>query len=960
MEQWQTTLLAGLDRLDDDQTILHNEILYGEDAVTRVLAGAGSGKTTSVTVSVADAIHKGVFSPNEIALLTFTRAGRHAMEQKMKSMLPPGTKKLPVATFHSLAFSWIIRSIKSNQAPSEVSRWWTIHQRAEDQRIGWGKRIPACDWRARKGQTDQYCGKPEDLWIALLVGAKPGEEWKMPQMIDYRASGTQRTPVYPHDAFDQIDNFYRIIQRYEMGRRLYLSEGGPILGFDDDMAQRTEDYVGDIPGFTKALRAFERHRIYLGITEFSDSLYLYATHGTDRRKLVIIDETQDNSPVQVKIGQKLTSSGGRLIMVGDVRQSIYGFQGARPALIRDADQTMGAKTITLPNNYRSWPLIVAAGNAIANEESWSVGDPSRSARPNPEHQPGEIQVVSPETDDGANEQAIRMGGYISEQIKHGSATAGDFAILCRTNAMCDVFEIGCLINGLPVMRLGRSFGALSTKTVTGLFAWMLVVEHTEKDKPFPAQWLHLLEMSRGSDTKGVDPTILNFPPIKGIGDLTLRFQIGPALTSARGSLEERIEAATRKLKQDKRTAKVASGFHDEFMGLLSALRQAKVRFGYQGMLEVFARRYAGEEITDFHDFEHLIPFGARKTYRRTDLRMREDEDESEDPEAPLSLKGATQLFVRLAGSVDSFGALETIMSQQVPAFVGVSNEDDAASVEEVKKSRVSIATMHASKGLEWKHVIVLAESLWFAGDADQYSEKPSLAKDEVEESRRLFYVAVTRAESALTITWYEEAGQDYGPSPWVQDLIQPLADLGKGHLHYGVNNPMWNLEGASLIGGMYPTDPVTVKIDGLFDVQGSITFTPHLDGPTDRWWINVRAEGLDGEEAAPIREILTNVGLPDLTEEDPDQDARLSTSMFPSTLSQFLHLLASNRYDDDLLQAAKEYMDFLAKDRPKDLPMDPIDRDRLFLAVLDDLQTRRGGKGTVTEALCDDPEEVAP
>jgi hypothetical protein len=78
--------------------------------------------------------------------------------------------------------------------------------------------------------------------------------------------------------------------------------------------------------------------------------------------------------------RELAKQGGNVVLVGDVRQSIYEWRGAAPDLFLHADSTIGAQTLYLSANYRSGAAIVELGNAVAEGRTWSLGPVARAAR----------------------------------------------------------------------------------------------------------------------------------------------------------------------------------------------------------------------------------------------------------------------------------------------------------------------------------------------------------------------------------------------------------------------------------------------------------------------------------------------------------------------------------------------------------------------------------------------------
>jgi DNA helicase-2/ATP-dependent DNA helicase PcrA len=187
----------------------------------------------------------------------------------------------------------------------------------------------------------------------------------------------------------------------------------------------------------------------LQVWDFADTLAYYhrdlaAGRITDPARVVIVDEAQDNSWIQLEIARVLARGDtGRLVLTGDVRQAIHVWRGAHPDLLADADVTIGAETREIRNNYRSGRAIVDLGNKIAEGRPWAKGSPAQPTRPNL----GQIDVV------GAPAVSSLVAARIAEDVAAG-ATAGDYAVLCRTNAVLGEYQAALTEAGIPCAIVG--------------------------------------------------------------------------------------------------------------------------------------------------------------------------------------------------------------------------------------------------------------------------------------------------------------------------------------------------------------------------------------------------------------------------------------------------------------------------------------------------------------------------
>ncbi|MDP3768836.1 MAG: 3'-5' exonuclease, partial [Dehalococcoidia bacterium] len=205
------------------------------------------------------------------------------------------------------------------------------------------------------------------------------------------------------------------------------------------------------PGLLDAWQLVDRAKAALGVFDFADVLAAYhagLAGGSirDRAAVVIVDEAQDNSFVQLEIA-RLLAQGGALVLVGDGRQAIYAWRGAAPEIFLGAGAVLGARDREIATNYRSGRTIVEIGNRVAEGKDWACGGAARAARADA----GSVGVVGAAT---PIDEADGVARSIQAAIDEGSATPGDFAILNRTNAQNGVFEAALVERGIPCVVVG--------------------------------------------------------------------------------------------------------------------------------------------------------------------------------------------------------------------------------------------------------------------------------------------------------------------------------------------------------------------------------------------------------------------------------------------------------------------------------------------------------------------------
>lgn len=191
---------------------------------------------------------------------------------------------------------------------------------------------------------------------------------------------------------------------------------------------------------------------------------------------VLSHNCQDLNSVQFDIIQMMTehigdgSDGKSLWMVGDDKQSIYGFRGAKPELFIGLDGKEGWKTRMIKTNYRCEPEFVEAANRlIANNK----GQIPMAAVPSPYRTrgSGSLKVLTPDTEAEAAldvVEGIKNAGLVVDERDRPSFY-GTNAVLTRTNKELHAYETACIIRGIPYARKGTAsfLGAPETMTLLG-------------------------------------------------------------------------------------------------------------------------------------------------------------------------------------------------------------------------------------------------------------------------------------------------------------------------------------------------------------------------------------------------------------------------------------------------------------------------------------------------------------
>lgn len=355
-----------------------------------MLAGAGSGKTRSLTHRIAYLIEEKGVAPWNILAITFTNKAAQEMRERVDALVGYGSEDIWISTFHATCSRILRRHIDL----LGYDRNFTIYD-ASDQ-----KSLMKEVLKEMKIDTKQF---PERSVMSEISSAK--NEYKSP--LDYRNE-------YGSNFRNQ-----RIADIYEHYQKR-LKENNA-LDFDDLLV--------------KMVDLFQTNPDVL-------------EHYQDRFQYIMVDEYQDTNTAQFKFISLLASKYENLCVVGDDDQSIYKFRGANIGNILGFEHVFpDAKVIRLEQNYRSTKNILNAANAvIANNTS------RKSKTLWTENSEGE-RIHFRQFMNGY-EEAEYVIGEISRAHRENGAKYKDCAVLYRTNAQSRLFEEKCLLANIPYKIVG--------------------------------------------------------------------------------------------------------------------------------------------------------------------------------------------------------------------------------------------------------------------------------------------------------------------------------------------------------------------------------------------------------------------------------------------------------------------------------------------------------------------------
>ncbi|MBS0454422.1 MAG: UvrD-helicase domain-containing protein [Proteobacteria bacterium] len=425
---------------------------------------------------------------------------------------------------------------------------------------------------------------------------------------------------------------------------------------------------------------------------------------------VLVDEYQDTNATQYEVLKALVGERGRFTAVGDDDQSIYGWRGATLDNLRKLPVDFPSlKVIKLEQNYRSTSAILRAANNV-------IG-------PNPKLFPktlfselgeGEpVRVVDCDNEQHEAERAVARIKSLRENSAHKEFR--DFALLYRANHQARVFEQALRKAQIPYkVSGGQSF--FDKAEIKDLCGWFRLWVNNDDDPAF----------LRAVTT-----------PKRGIGHTTLQ-SLGVFASQYKLSLFEALFSSSLPSVMSKRAL---DGLHE---------------FGrYINDLEYRARHTLGAE-----DARAFLNTWLKEIEYEKHLYDGEDSEQAAASRWTNVMEFCDWMAQRCGGQVDDAsganmadGERKSLMevAQTISLLSTISEREQEQNV-------VTLSTLHASKGLEWPHVLLVGVNeglLPFKLDDDE-GRQEKVAENTLErlqEERRLMYVGITRAQRSLAVSW---------------------------------------------------------------------------------------------------------------------------------------------------------------------------------------------------------------
>lgn len=650
---------------------------------TLIVAGAGSGKTRTLTYRIANMIDKGI-APHEILVLTFTNKAAAEMKERIAQVLPPTMLRgLWMGTFHSV----FMRILGKEAALIGYPENFTIYDTADSRNL-----------------------------VKAII-----KEMELPD-----------------DKYKPADVFNRI----SMAKNSMTSPAA----YSQNTAARQEDEASKRPQIFEIYARYARKCKENGAMDFDDLLYQMnvllkyhpevAEKYANTFKYIMVDEYQDTNHSQYLIVKQLASRFGNICVVGDDSQSIYSFRGARiENILRFQKDFPNAQTYRLEQNYRSTKNIVDASNSLINHNKGKLEKSLYSKNPDGE----KIRVLECFND---KDEAIKVIREIYNKIYVENCSPGDIAILYRTNQQSRELEEQLLKKGVAYkIYKGASF--YSRKEVKDMLCYLRLAVNPADDESLKR--------------------IINVPA-RGIGAVSIDKIEGLAVERGVSMTQIIRDCSPGEIGISGKAANGVLSFVEAFNSFSDRAATADAyEFAMDvahrsGLIAFFQASKAIEDKSRLDNIEELL--NSIKTFSRPEGGG-EGVAEVGD--------GSNEDMGQENGQEKSYTIYEWLSEVSL-----ISDTDDKGDDGEPK---VGLMTIHSSKGLEFKYVYIVGVEEGMIPSIRGESDNA-----ELEEERRLFYVAITRAKTAVMLSYAQRRfkwGQmtDSEASRFIDEIDQKHLDI---------------------------------------------------------------------------------------------------------------------------------------------------------------------------------------
>lgn len=753
MTDFQQKFLTEYQKLNQEQRQAVDTI----EGPVMVIAGAGTGKTQTISLRIANILDKTDTKPSSILCLTYTDVAANNMRARLLNMIGPDAYKIKICTFH--AFCNDIIGTNSEYFPFASSKLKAIddletieiikdiidHLSNNSPLISWGDR-----YSYQKSILDSiHLIKRENILPQTLLKLIDEEEIffdnaknQIAELSNIRATKNNYSQI--NQILDKLENIPNISLNLKSHLQIIRSGNDNLSQVKSEIRKFYQDFEKDIPKQRELVKIFETYQKKLqekSLYDYEDMILFVIDafnqnpdlllNFQEKYQYILVDEYQDTNSSQNKIIDLLGNYYDKpnIFVVGDDDQSIFRFQGASIENIYTFYQKYNPQKIVLKNNYRSHKLILDSSESVISHNKNRIAnlitdiDKSLVANKNYDPDPINLTVLNSNI-----EEDYYLAQKISSLIKSGEKPE-EIAILLRKNRDAD--------------ELTKMLSAFNIK-------FFLPSDANILKNSLILQIIRLLEFVQNPKSSVSAYHVLAAPFIK-LNSLDL------------------LKVLKTKIKLSKLV------FDQEVIDSLEISQKSKDK------ISKFGKKIAKTRL----DLEIYSP---EKVFNRILKRFKILKYilAKNDVESLNQVHVFYQFFKDTVTQKDlSFKQFLTRINLYIDNKISLSSP----SISYDSSDAIKILTVHGAKGLEFDHVFIyrLLEDSWEKQrDMNKLklpfgllsSEITKTIEDDYEEDRRLFYVALTRAKKQIYLSYsqYKENGKNQNASIFISEIDSQLIE----------------------------------------------------------------------------------------------------------------------------------------------------------------------------------------
>lgn len=722
-----------------------------------VIAGAGTGKTQTIALRIANILDKTDTNPSSILCLTYTDVAANNMRSRLLNIIGPDAYKIKICTFHSFCndiiasnpqyFPFASSSLKAidDLETIEIIKDIIDHLDNNSPLISWGDR-----YCYQKSILDcLHLTKRENIQKETLLNLIKDEETFfnnsaefIAQLVSVRATKNNYSAI--NKILDDLENSQFISLNLKSRLQIIRSGNENLSLVKNEVRKFYQDFEKDIPKqyeFVKVFDLYQKELQKKSLYDYEDMILFVIDafsknpdlllNFQEKYQYILVDEYQDTNSSQNKIIEMLGSfyDNPNIFVVGDDDQSIFRFQGASIENIYNFYKLYDPQKIILKNNYRSHKLILESSESVIghnkNRIANLIADIDKSLIANKNYDPDPINLTVLNSN---IEEDYCVAQKISNLIKSGE-NPSEIAILLRKNRDSE--------------ELTKMLSAFGIK-------FFLPSDSNILKNPLIIQVIKLLEFINNPKSSVYAYHILASPFIK-LNSLDLLKILKSKIKLSKLVFDQNeidgLQISEKsKIKISKFGKKIAKTVVDlENYSPEKVFNKILKRFK---ILKYLLAKNDIEALNQVHAFYQLL----KDTVTKKDLNLKE-------------FVNRINLYIDNNLSVSS------------PSIAYESTDS------------IKILTVHGAKGLEFDHVFIyrLLEDSWEKQrDFNKLklpfgilsSEITKSIEDDYEEDRRLFYVALTRAKKQIYLSYsqYKENGKNQNASVFISEIDSKLIE----------------------------------------------------------------------------------------------------------------------------------------------------------------------------------------